>query len=250
MPLLDRRFAARAAQLRPSPWRRDLFTEWVASQLGAGRDREFGEDVAEVAFDGARGQEQLRGDLLVRETLSNEASDVQFLWRELSGRAGVAPASRLAGGAQLASGTLGPGERTHLLERLDGRPEVRASVGSPPLTTKELPVEKLRACAVELPLAFGVKRECLFECGVRVGRFGKQRPAAHCECSGPPRSAVGCEAAVEGGEIGTRLVTSLARRVRFDQIGDGDGGEVGVAVVDHAGEPFRRFFDTTTAEIE
>jgi hypothetical protein len=54
-----------------------------ARELGAGCDIEFGEDVAQVVFDGAGADEQLCGDLRVGQSRAGELSDLGLLRGEL-----------------------------------------------------------------------------------------------------------------------------------------------------------------------
>jgi hypothetical protein len=53
------------------------------AQLTARGDAELGEYLAHVPFDGTGRQEQLGGDLRVRQTVAGEPRDERFLRREL-----------------------------------------------------------------------------------------------------------------------------------------------------------------------
>src|SRR4051812_42964424 len=72
-------------------------------QLRPGRDTELGEDLAEVIVDRSRAQEELRGHLAVGGAPSDDPDDLRLLRGELPGRADVALAGRLPGGAQIAA---------------------------------------------------------------------------------------------------------------------------------------------------
>jgi len=72
------------------------------------------EDLGHVVLDGARAQEQLGGDLRVRQARPGQPRDLGLLGGELLVRAGGAPAGGLAGGPQLAPGPPGdPGTPPH-----------------------------------------------------------------------------------------------------------------------------------------
>src|SRR4029077_18760544 len=67
-------------------------------QVHARVDAEFGEDVTQVVFDGARANEQSRADLKVREALACEFRDLGLLDGELAGVLDGAFAGSLARG--------------------------------------------------------------------------------------------------------------------------------------------------------
>src|SRR5579859_6880327 len=77
------------------------------AQLTARADAELGEYLAQVPLDGARRQEQLGGDLRVRQAVAGQPRDEGFLRRELVRGLGGACAYGLAGGVQLPAGALG-----------------------------------------------------------------------------------------------------------------------------------------------
>jgi hypothetical protein len=76
-------------------------------ELLARADLELGEDLAQVPLDGARAYEQLGADLLVRQPVAGEPSDLRFLRGEISPRIGPPLAHVLPGGQQLAAGAAG-----------------------------------------------------------------------------------------------------------------------------------------------
>jgi hypothetical protein len=53
------------------------------SQLDPGPDAELGEDLVQVVVDGARAEEQLRGDLAVGGAVARHAGDLRFPGSEL-----------------------------------------------------------------------------------------------------------------------------------------------------------------------
>ena len=65
-------------------------------QLAAGADAELGEDLAQVPFDRARGQEQLGADLGVGAAVAGQPGDLLLLRREPVARLGAALAYLLA----------------------------------------------------------------------------------------------------------------------------------------------------------
>src|SRR5215472_18931099 len=77
------------------------------AELPAGADPEFSEYLAEVPFHRARAEEQLGADLRVGLPAGGQARDLRLLRGQLVERLDRALAHRLAGGQQLAAGTLG-----------------------------------------------------------------------------------------------------------------------------------------------
>src|SRR6476620_3531538 len=75
--------------------------EDVARELCPRLHIELPEDLAEVVFDGARADEELRGDLDVRLPLRDEPRDLCLLRREVVGRLGGPFASVFARCAEL-----------------------------------------------------------------------------------------------------------------------------------------------------
>jgi hypothetical protein len=76
-------------------------------QLPAGADAELGVDLAQVVFDGAGGQEQLRPDLRVRPAVAGQPGDEGLLGGQLDGALDGAPGHGRAGGEQFPAGALG-----------------------------------------------------------------------------------------------------------------------------------------------
>src|SRR5215217_7182461 len=109
----SRSVGADRARGRPwsAPWsgrhRRPRALGERPTELPARADAELGEHLAQMPFDGARADEQLRSDLLVRLPFSCESRYLRLLGGELVARLGAAPAHRLAGGHQLASSAVG-----------------------------------------------------------------------------------------------------------------------------------------------
>src|SRR4051812_42750949 len=104
----------------PSRWLvpADVALEVVPGQLCPVRDAELAEDRLQVRGDRARREEELRCDLLVRAPARHVPGDLELLGGQQVEGLGVAPAQRLARGAQLAPGALRPCLRAGLLEEL------------------------------------------------------------------------------------------------------------------------------------
>src|SRR4029077_5473846 len=100
-------------------------------ELPARGDAELREHVAQVPFDRARADEQLRADLRVRKALAGEPGDLLLLRRQLPARPGAALPRLLARRQQLAAGALG--ERLHAdrVEQVVGGAQLPARVDSP-----------------------------------------------------------------------------------------------------------------------
>src|SRR3954454_3540026 len=76
------------------------------AEFAAGGDADLGEDLAEVPFDGAGGQEELGADLGVGEAFYGQPDDRGLLRGEFGRGRGGALAGSLAGGGQLALGAV------------------------------------------------------------------------------------------------------------------------------------------------
>src|SRR6202023_1969399 len=76
-------------------------------QFVAGADGEFGVHLTQVPFDRARGQEQLRADLRIRQAIAGQPGDLLLLRRELVARLDTALSRLLAAGQQVALGAPG-----------------------------------------------------------------------------------------------------------------------------------------------
>src|SRR5262249_58057031 len=137
------RFAPESAQLEDDRAGRSCRRPVTAAdgqrlpELAAGGEIELGEDLAQVVLDGARAEEQLGGDLRVRQARPGQPRDLGLLGREVTVRAGGAPAGALAGRQQFAAGPLGrrpPCPRAeHALRRAPLRPPPRpAAPPAPP----------------------------------------------------------------------------------------------------------------------
>src|SRR3954466_10305152 len=88
------------------PQRRSGSVGQRRAELPARLEPELGKHIAQMPLDGAVAEEQLRADLQVGVSLGGEARDLRLLHRErIVARVG-ALARGLAGGAQLACGTL------------------------------------------------------------------------------------------------------------------------------------------------
>src|SRR4051794_5014715 len=82
------------------------------------------EHLAQVVLDGARADEELRGDLSVRPSLRDEAGDLRLLWSELVAGSHRACAGALARRQQLALGAAREPLDAHASECLEGRAQL------------------------------------------------------------------------------------------------------------------------------
>jgi hypothetical protein len=78
-------------------------------QLAAGADAELDEDLAQVPFDRAGGQEKLGADLRIRHARLGQLRDLVLLGSELVACPVGPPPDRFSGGQQFAAGPLGEG---------------------------------------------------------------------------------------------------------------------------------------------
>src|SRR5215217_6850061 len=104
--------------------------ERVAKVL-AGADTELAEHLAQVVLDRTRADEQLGADLGVRIPVGGEARDLRLLVRQHVARFARQPAHALAGGEQLAPGTLGERLGPDAAETVVGRAKLLARVHTP-----------------------------------------------------------------------------------------------------------------------
>src|SRR4249919_1158540 len=125
----------------------------LPDQLRPRRDLELPEHLVQVVLDRLRAEEELRGDVLVRLPLADQAGDLQLLRRQLVDRARISSTHCLAGRTQLGTRPLRPGLGTELLEAVDRGTQLLASIRTPALAAQELPVQKLRSRPVERPTA-------------------------------------------------------------------------------------------------
>src|SRR5215208_4284556 len=132
-----------AAQGRRSPVREH------AGQLVPRGDAELGEHLVEVVLDGAGADEQPRADLGVGEALAGEPGDLRLLRGELVPGLDAAPAGPLAGGAQLAGGTLRERLEPHRREHLVRRAELLARVLPALPAANPLAVEQVAASELD-----------------------------------------------------------------------------------------------------
>src|SRR5581483_7746500 len=84
----------------------ELLRQRVA-KLPASADAELAEDLAQVVLDRARADEQLGADLRVGVSVAGQPRDLELLGREVVARVRGDPPHGLAGGEELAAGTLG-----------------------------------------------------------------------------------------------------------------------------------------------
>src|SRR5262245_15303040 len=91
------------------PIRLRLRAQAQPRQVGARRDGELGEDLAQVVVDRARAEVELPADLAVGQTVGDEARYLELLRRELAEARGVALARGLAARSQLPARAILPG---------------------------------------------------------------------------------------------------------------------------------------------
>ena len=96
-----------------------MLAEVHPDQVGAGRDLQLGEHLAQVVVDRARAQEQLRADFPVGHPFGYEVCDLQLLRGELIAGGGIAAAGRLSARPKLGARPLFPGREREPLEQLE-----------------------------------------------------------------------------------------------------------------------------------
>src|SRR6476646_2400033 len=89
-------------------------------ELLARGDAELGEHLAQMPFDRARAEEELRPDLRVRAPTLCKPGDVLLLWRELVTGVVAAPAHLLPRGQELVSGALREPVQPHRAQHVVG----------------------------------------------------------------------------------------------------------------------------------
>src|ERR1700729_1490903 len=102
----------------------------AADQVGPGCDAQFAEDLAQVVVDRAGAEEQLGSDVAVRQALSHQPCDLEFLRCELVWGRGLAFAGGLAGGAQFRLGALRPWDGAERAEQVAGGAQMPACLGA------------------------------------------------------------------------------------------------------------------------
>jgi hypothetical protein len=93
----------------------------------------------EMPLDGPGTEEQLRGDLRVRETVARESGNLLLLRCELVARLSAALSGRLTRGDQLAARPLGEPHHSHGGEHLMSRTKLLARVFPTPLAPQHSP---------------------------------------------------------------------------------------------------------------
>jgi hypothetical protein len=91
---------------------------------------ELAEHFAEVIIDGARADEQLRGDLRVGRAAGRQRRDLGFLRREVVAGLGATLAGGLAGGNQLEPGSFSEAGRAYVFEPRVRVPQVLPGLGA------------------------------------------------------------------------------------------------------------------------
>ena len=184
------------------------------AQLTARADAELDEYLAQVPFDGTGRQEQLGGDLRVRQAVAGQPRDECFLRRELVRGLDGALVYGLAGGDQLPAGALGERLHANRLEHVVGRPQLRARIAGPALAAQPLPVQQVRAGQIRAELGAA-------EAASRTGDTALVRAALEWLSERtrvtPTEWALGIEARVRallsGGEAADRLYRESISRL-------------------------------------
>src|SRR3954468_23084627 len=116
-------------------------------ELVTGLHSELAERLAEVVVDSAGTDEQLRGDFLVRSSVSREVGDLCFLRCQVVECLDGPFARVLAGGLELDPGALGERFHAELGEQLVGGAQLLARVEPAALAAQPLAVKQTRARA-------------------------------------------------------------------------------------------------------
>ena len=105
-------------------------------ELRARGDLEFGEDLVEVEPHRARRQVEPLATLAVGSPLSGQHGNLQLLGRQPLACARLVRLARLAGGAQLLAGALGPGKGAICVQRVARRAQPGAGLDDAPLPSR------------------------------------------------------------------------------------------------------------------
>src|SRR4051794_23589621 len=110
------------------------------AQLTPRRDRQLGEDLAQVPLDGARAQEEASTDLGVRQTGSHHHCDLTLLRSQLvvDREATCSPADCLAGCQKLSTRSFGESLHTDRLEDVVRLPQRVTGILVPPAPSQPL----------------------------------------------------------------------------------------------------------------
>ena len=115
------------------------------TEVSSRADPQLREHLAQVVLDGARADEQLAADLRVGVPLRGEPGDLRLLCGEHVARLDGAFARRLAGGEQLAAGSLGERFGPDPIEHLVGDSKLVARVETSVLASQPLAVHEASA---------------------------------------------------------------------------------------------------------
>src|SRR4051794_15287868 len=167
---------------------------------------------------GARADEELPADLLVREALTREASDLKLLGGEVVARLHGALAGGLAGGAQLAPGALGECLDAHGAELVVGVAQLDARIDAAALTAQPLAVDQLGTG--EVHAAAGARepfdRLTVQALGHLIGSQERARPGLEAE---GPVAAAGPSVLAEPVQRGGGLARGAGADARLDELG-------------------------------
>src|SRR3954454_10357864 len=152
------------------------------AKLPAAADVELAEDLAQVVLDRPRADEQLGADLRVGAPLAGQSRDLELLGRQGVPRVRRDPRHGVAGGDELAAGSLGERFGAHVAEALVGGAKACAGVCAPVLAPQPFPVYELAAGELDGGAA---AREALDRLEVEGLVAGHQRAAARFDSERP-----------------------------------------------------------------
>jgi hypothetical protein len=116
-------------------------------ELAARADGELGEDLGQVVLNRVGADGQPAADLRVRQPLAGQPRDHGLLGGQLLARLDGAFAGGLAGGLQLAAGSLGERLDAHRVQKVVGDAQLLAGVEAAALAAQPLPGKQMRARA-------------------------------------------------------------------------------------------------------
>src|SRR5690349_1860447 len=164
------------------------FRSKAAGELRPRRHVELAEHLAEVIVDGARADEQLRGDFAVRRSGRGEVRYPRFLRREVDGGLRGAGAGALAGRAQFGGGLLGEPVRAHRGKHVMRGTQLVPRVPPPLGPAEPLAVEQVSAREIDGHPAPPELADGFQVAALRVRTLGQQRLAAGRQPERPGRA--------------------------------------------------------------
>jgi hypothetical protein len=145
----------------------------MSDELAPGVDAQLPIGPTQVRLDGLRAQEEGSSGFLVRRSFRYHERDLQLLGREFVACGGIVSPDGLAARAKLASGFLGPGPGSEMVEDREGPPEMRPRLNTVTGPTQTLSEAELEAPALERPRKALAVLEAFFEDLAEVLRRGE-----------------------------------------------------------------------------